>query len=350
MTQPPEILAVVAAAVDARIRLLLDAECERWTRVDPDLAMPIESLAKLVLAGGKRLRPSFCHLAFVGAGGDPCDPLLVDVGAGLELLHTFALVHDDIMDDSVTRRGMRAVHVQFGEHHKQMDWNAEARRFGEGVAILVGDLAFVYADILLRNVNAAATAIFDELRIEVNIGQYLDLLGTARGKPTISLATRICQYKSGKYTIERPLHLGAALANRLPEFQDSLTAYGLPLGEAFQLQDDLLGSLGDSHLTGKPVGDDLREGKPTALVARALERANSAQHAVLDGIGNAFLTSSDITDIQRVLIDTGAVEQVETDIHRLRDEAIAAIASAGLSTYSTENLVELAGFVTDRKS
>ena len=340
----------MADAVDARIRTLLNVEIDRWSKIDADLALPIEALSNLVLSGGKRLRPAFCHLAYVGAGGDPDDPILVDVGAGLELLHTFALVHDDIMDDSATRRGMNAIHVQFGDHHTKMGWNNEARRFGEGVAILVGDLAFVYADMLLRNVNSAATTIFNELRVEVNIGQYLDLLGTARGKPTLSLASRICQYKSGKYTIERPLHLGAALANRLPEFESALTAYGLPLGEAFQLQDDLLGTLGDADLLGKPVGIDLREGKPTALIAHAFERATPQQHTVLDGIGQPGLSENDITQIQRVLIDTGAVAQVEDDISRLRDSAISAITNSSLTCPVVEELVALAHFVTDRKT
>jgi len=347
---PPEILSIVAAQVDARIRKLLETERTRWSEVDSDLALPIESLSRLVLAGGKRLRPTFCHLAFVGAGGDPDDPLLVDVGAGLELLHTFALVHDDVMDGSMIRRGNSAVHTQFVEHHEQQGWRTESRRFGEGVAILVGDLAFVYADVLLENVNPSATAVFNELRIEVNIGQYLDLLGTARGKPTVSLATRICQYKSGKYTIERPLHLGAALAHRLPEFQHALSAYGLPLGEAFQLQDDLLGTLGDELLTGKPVGDDLREGKPTALVAWALERATTTQHRVLDAIGEPGLSTTDIEGIQQVLFDTGAVAQIEADIGRLRDQAIRVIASAGLTVDATHNLIALANFVTNRQS
>ena len=349
-SRPPEILSVVATAVDARIRTLLEAERNRWSAVDTDLALPIEALSRLVLAGGKRLRPAFCHLAFVGTGGDPDDPILVDVGAGLELLHTFALVHDDIMDGSIIRRGNRAVHTQFVEHHEQQGWNTESRRFGEGVAILIGDLAFVYADVLLRNVNPSAADIFNELRIEVNIGQYLDLLGTARGRPTVSLATRICQYKSGKYTIERPLHLGAALARRLPEFQDALSAYGLPLGEAFQLQDDLLGSLGDELLTGKPVGDDLREGKPTALVAWALERATTPQLVVLDAIGEPELSKTDVAEIQQVLIDTGAVAQVEADIGRLRDQAIHVIGSAGLTEDATRNLIDLANFVTNRHS
>jgi geranylgeranyl diphosphate synthase, type I len=303
-----------------------------------------------VLAGGKRLRPAFCHWAFVGAGGDPEDARVVDAGAGLEMLHTFALVHDDIMDNSRTRRGMDAVHIQFGDEHRAQGWRSEERRFGEGVAILVGDMAFVYADQLLEGANPEAIRVFTELRVEVNIGQYLDLLGTVRGRPTLETARRICQYKSGKYTIERPLHLGVALvgAAALTKFESALTAYGLPLGEAFQLKDDLLGTLGNNEVTGKPVGDDLREGKPTALVARAVAAASPAQLKVLDGIGNPELSDDQITSIQQILVDTGAALQVAESIDVLRDEALAAISQSGLLPEAVHALGELAYYVTDR--
>lgn len=338
----------IAAAVDRRIRTLLDVEIERWRAVDPDLEAPLRSLEALVLAGGKRLRPAFCHWAFVGAGGDPDDPVLVDAGAGLELLHTFALVHDDIMDGSPRRRGMDAVHMQFVSQHRRRSWRGEDRRFGEGVAILVGDLAFVYADLLVGGLPPDAMAVFNELRIEVNIGQYLDLLGTVRGEPTVDSARRICQYKSGKYTIERPLHLGVALAGRMQELAPSLTAYGMSLGEAFQLRDDLLGALGDVTRIGKPVGDDLREGKPTALVALALERSSAAQRDVLGRIGSPDLHAEDIADLQEVLITTGAAAAVQEQILVLRDEAVRAVQGSALSTDAREALVELAHFVTDR--
>ena len=189
MSSAPSTLAEIAARVDVRIRELLDGELIRWSAVDADLAAPLSSLRNLVLAGGKRLRPAFCHWAFVGAGGDPFDHNVVDAGAGLELLHTFALVHDDVMDASLRRRGMDAVHVQFIDAHQKNGWRAEDRRFGEGVAILVGDLAFVYADLLMNDLPRAAQAIFTELRIEVNIGQYLDLLGTVRGGPSVETET-----------------------------------------------------------------------------------------------------------------------------------------------------------------
>jgi geranylgeranyl diphosphate synthase, type I len=346
----PAHLASIAAASDLRIRTLLDAELIRWTAVDPDLAAPLSSLRDLVLAGGKRLRPAFCHWAFVGAGGDPSDTRVVDAGAGLEMLHTFALVHDDIMDNSRTRRGMDAVHIQFADEHRAQGWRSEERRFGEGVAILVGDMAFVYADQLLEGANPEAIRVFTELRIEVNIGQYLDLLGTVRGRPTLETARRICQYKSGKYTIERPLHLGVALvgAPALAQFESALSAYGLPLGEAFQLKDDLLGTLGDDAETGKPVGDDLREGKSTALVARAIAAATPAQLEILDEIGNPELSTGQVCAIQQVLVETGAAQAVASSIIVLRDEALAAIAISGLLPEAVSALTELAHYVTDR--
>src|SRR4051794_22712208 len=278
--------------------LLLDAELERWRGFDSSLEAPFAYLRDLVLAGGKRLRPAFCHWGFVGAGGAADDQAVIDAGAALELLHTFALVHDDVMDGSGTRRGMETVHHAFQQQHAAAGWAGEGRRFGEGVAILVGDVAFVYADILLAGAPPAALQVFAELRLEVNIGQYLDLLGTVRRDATPELAERICQYKSGKYTIERPLHLGAALAGRLDELAPWFTSYGMPLGEAFQLRDDLLGVFGDVSATGKPVGDDLREGKPTALFAMARQRASGAAAGMLKSrFGAADLSAADVAAI-----------------------------------------------------
>ena len=341
-------LSAIADRIDARVRSLMTSELARWTRVDSQLAEPVDALSALVLAGGKRLRPAFAHWAFVGVGGDPDDTRIIDAGAGLELLHTFALIHDDIMDGSRTRRGAEAIHVQFIRSHRNFKGRGEDRRFGEGAAILVGDLAFVYADILMSTANHEALAVFNELRVEVNIGQYLDLVGSVRGEPTLVAAQRICQYKSGKYTIERPLHLGAALAGRLDDVEAELSAYGMPLGEAFQLRDDIMGAVGDDAITGKPVGDDLREGKPTALVARAREVATVGQRQLLSRIGDPQLTDDEIADLQHILRATGTVQWVEERIATLRDEAIEAIGNAGLTTGATEALVDLAYYVTDR--
>ena len=344
----PPSLATVAARVEARLQEVLADECERWARLDPDLVAPLESLERLVMSGGKRLRPAFCYWGFVGLGGDPDAAVCVDAGAAFELLQAFALVHDDVMDGSATRRGARTAHLDFADRHSAAEWRGEGRRFGEGVAILIGDLAHVYADRLMTGVPAPAAAVWHELRVELNVGQYLDVLGTARADTDLEGARRIARYKSGKYTIERPLHVGAALAGDDGSAQPALSAYGDPLGEAFQLRDDLLGAFGDEERTGKPVGDDLREGKPTALLAIATARADADQAEVLAVVGSPELAPADVEAIQRVFTATGAVAEVETTIDALTEQAIAAVEHAPVTADARAALVELARFVAWR--
>jgi geranylgeranyl diphosphate synthase type I len=357
-SSPPPSLRALAERVDLRLDELIAAEIDRWERVDPVLVDMLESLRQLLDAGGKRLRPAFCHWAFVGAGGDAADSRIVDAGAAFEMLHAFALVHDDVMDGSDTRRGERTTHLAFADRHRDEGWRGEGRRFGEGAAILVGDLAHVYADRLLGDAPADVWSVWHELRLEINLGQYLDLLGTARGDRDRALAHRIARYKSGKYTIERPLHVGAALAGRLAELREPLSAYGDPLGEAFQLRDDLLGAFGDAARTGKPVGQDLREGKPTPLLAAATERLAAAgatrngdaagAAAVLDRVGDPTLDDDTVAAIQGVLLDSGAVDEIERTIHDLCTRAITAIEAAPVIPEARAELVDLAWFVASR--
>jgi len=349
MTPVPSLLAI-APRVEARLRVLIEGELSRWQGIDPALVAPLQSLGDLLLSGGKRIRPAFCYWAFVGSGGDPDDPLVADAGAAFELLHAFALVHDDVMDGSSTRRGRRTAHVAFAEDHRERAWIGEARRFGEGVAILIGDLAAVYADVLLRDAPGAAIEVWNELRIELNLGQYLDLVGTAEGQRDRRAAERIARYKSGKYTVERPLHVGAALAapQRTAELFPTLSRYGLPIGDAFQLRDDLLGAFGDETLTGKPVGDDLREGKPTTLLAIATARATGVEAAQLARVGASDLGEDEVEAIQRVLQRTGARQELEAQISALADEAIAALECAPLIDEARLALTELAHFVVRR--
>ncbi|MCB1015340.1 MAG: polyprenyl synthetase family protein, partial [Acidimicrobiales bacterium] len=186
-------------------------------------------------------------------------------------------------------------------------------------------------------------------RIELNVGQYLDVLGTARADRDEAGARRIARYKSGKYTIERPLHVGAALAGRLADLAAPLSDYGDPLGEAFQLRDDILGVFGDSGLTGKPVGADLREGKPTPLLAVAVARADGPQRAVLERVGRAELDDDAVAALQGVLEATGARDEIESSIARLTDRAVAAVQRAPLVDEARRALVDLAHYVADRE-
>jgi geranylgeranyl diphosphate synthase type I len=332
------------------LHTLLDLEITRWAEFDEDLRLPMEHIARLVLSGGKRLRPSFCYWGFVGAGGLPDDPRVVDAGAALELMHAFALFHDDVMDDAVSRRGTPTTHTVFAATHAAAGWAGEPRRFGEGVAILVGDLAFVMADQLLLDAPRDAWVIWNELRTELNIGQLLDIVGSVRRDRRLDKAERICRYKSGKYTVERPLHLGAVLAapERAAELLPALSAYGLPLGDAFQMRDDVMGAFGDESITGKPVGGDLREGKPTPLLARAIAAATPAQRAVLDEVGSPMLDDNDIAGMQQVIVDTGALAALEARIAALTDEALEAIEVAPITEPSRAELVALAHYVSWR--
>lgn len=343
----PADLAEIATRVEERLRRLFDGERDRWSQLDPQLAEPLDALSDLVLAGGKRLRPAFCHWGFIAAGGDPEDPRIVDAGAAFELLQGFALIHDDVMDGSATRRGMSAVHRRFIERHRHEDWKVEDRRFGEGVAILIGDVAFVYADQLLPAGDPDVARLWHELRIELNVGQYLDMLGTARSSFDRESSHRIARYKSGRYTIMRPLQLGAVLAGDLG-IAEALGRYGDPLGEAFQQRDDMLGVFGDASRTGKPVGDDLREGKPTLLLAVAAERADAAGRVLLERVGEPDLDADGVLALQELLHETGAVAEVEAEITRLRDEALDALETMSLGEPARTALADLARFVVAR--
>ncbi|HEY2301659.1 MAG TPA: polyprenyl synthetase family protein [Acidimicrobiales bacterium] len=344
-------VADLATEVDATILALLDADGVRWEKVDPQLHAPLASLRRLVMAGGKRLRPAFCYWGFRGAGGDAGDPRIVRAGAALELLHTSALIHDDVIDCSASRRGLEVIHAEFARRHADAAWPGDSERFGEGIAILLGDLAFVYADMLLAGVPAPALAVFDELRLEVNVGQLLDLIGSARRDATVESARRIGRYKSAKYTIERPLHLGAAIADPAGwgRLSGPLSDYGLPLGEAFQLKDDLLGAFGDPARTGKPAGGDIREGKPTLLYALSRQHATgSASRLIIDRFGAPDLSDREVAAIQTAFEDTGARAEVEAMVDALVTEALEAAGRMPISGEAAAALGALAHFVAGR--
>jgi geranylgeranyl diphosphate synthase type I len=301
----------VAKDVEDRIRQLLELERDRWTAVDGLLGEPIELLADYVLAGGKRLRPLFCRLGYLGAGGDPDAGEWLDVAAALELLHAFALLHDDVMDGSTIRRGRPALHRRLAADHAGGGWRGDPRRFGEGVAVLLGDLAFACADRLVRGAGATVGAVWDELRIELMMGQYLDVAAAARGGALTERALTVARYKSGSYSVERPLQLGAAQAGASATLREAYTAFGRPLGEAFQLRDDLLGVFGDEMTTGKPVGEDLREGKPTVLLALALAQAPTSAAGLLARVGAADLSAEEVAHLRELFLDCGAAAGVE---------------------------------------
>jgi geranylgeranyl diphosphate synthase type I len=340
--------------VDKALSGFLAQRRAELSRVDESTGAVAEAVEAFVLGGGKRLRPAFAYWGYRGAGGPDSDELVATVAA-LELVQASALIHDDVMDRSDTRRGEPAVHRRFAGLHRSRGWLGEADQFGTAAAILLGDLCLVWSDQLLHAGGldpatlARARPVFDEMRTELTIGQYLDLLTQATGETTVERAARVARLKSGRYTVERPLLLGAALAGDDPAVAEVYSGYGLPLGEAFQLRDDVLGVFGDPARTGKPAGDDLREGKRTFLVAAAFETADSdARAALAAGLGDPDLDEVGVSRLRDLIIGTGALARTERRIADLTATAVAALATSSLAAEAHHALTALAAAATAR--
>ncbi|MDE0494635.1 MAG: polyprenyl synthetase family protein [Acidimicrobiaceae bacterium] len=346
--EPPAELTTTAARVQARLGEILAAERRQWAGLDPSLDEPLGDLADMILGGGKRIRPAYCHWGWLLGGGDPGGGGALDGGCALEILHAFALAHDDVMDGSDTRRGSPTVWRKFVKRHRDRAWRGEDRRFGEAAAVLVGDMAMVLADRTLGRVSEEARDVWDELRTELNMGQYLDVVGSARGRATAEEARRIIEHKTARYTVVRPLQLGAALAGRA-DLAEPLAGHGRPVGLAFQLRDDVLGAFGDPAATGKPVGDDLREGKPTVLMALARDAATPVQLTVLDAVGSE-MDDQTVAQIQQVIVDTGALASLESEIAGLLEESLAALDALPDVPAAKESLAAAARFIALRQA
>jgi geranylgeranyl diphosphate synthase type I len=344
------------SAVSAALEGFLDRQRATLAAMDDTLAPVVDEVAALA-AGGKRLRPAFAYWGWRGARGPAAedDAVVLRAVAALEFVHASALVHDDVMDGAHTRRGRPATHVGFASRHDRHGLNGDRELFGTGAAILVGDLALVWSDELLRRSGlsdaalARARGVWDTMRTEVTAGQYLDLLRAAGGLPGPDGALTVARYKSAGYTVQRPLQLGAAIAGAAPEVLEACTAIGLPLGEAFQLRDDVLGVFGDPAVTGKSADDDLREGKQTLLIALAEQEADDAGRRLLaECLGNAACSPEQFDALRGLLESTGARTRVEERIAERTAVAREAIASAPLAADARAALDALAVAATCR--
>ncbi|MEV7099329.1 polyprenyl synthetase family protein [Amycolatopsis sp. NPDC051045] len=339
----------VAGSVDAVLAEFLADQVRKSAR--PQVGL-FAGWLRECLVGGKRLRPVLCWCGWVAAGahGDPAG--VVRVAASLELFHAFALIQDDVMDGSDTRRGRPAMHRQIARLHAG---HPAAQRLGEHVAILLGDLAFGWSYELLHTAGldpdraAAAWSLLNAMRTETLAGQYLDLVATGRGHVDLDTALRVARAKTAVYTVEYPLRVGAALGDADQNLHRAFTAYGVPLGEAFQLRDDLLGVFGDPARTGKPILDDLRSGKPTALLAIAHDRADSAQCTRLgDLVGHLGLDEDGAAEVRSIFTATGAHTTVEHMITQRCRQAAVALDSAPLHTEAAAFLRSLITHATSR--
>lgn len=366
MPAEPTALSTTRRLVSERLRATMGGLDGRLAHVGPERRDLTEAAARL-LAGGKRLRAAFCVAGWEAAGGaapEHADSPAIAAGASLELFQAAAIVHDDVMDGSLTRRGQPSAHEGYAAAHRRRSWQGSAGRFGESAAILLGDLLLVASfgemAAAARGVPAEsarrATDVYDLMTAEVTLGQYLDVYAQAvphgaHGPAERDRAERVVRAKSARYSVEHPVVLGAALAGAPEPLLSALAAFGLPIGEAFQLRDDLLGVFGDPAVTGKPAGDDLREGKRTLLLALALEAADDAdRHVLLGGVGSADLDPEGIEDIRRVLVRTGAVRAVEALIDEHAGRGFRALDDAPLDPGARTALTALARLAVDREA
>ncbi|MEU7925805.1 polyprenyl synthetase family protein [Micromonospora sp. NPDC049801] len=342
-------------AVDETLSTFLTAEVDTLTEIDAAMGGFASAARAAVLSGGKRIRSTFGYWGWRGAvGGDEPLPAVLPALAALELLHTFALVHDDVMDASTTRRGRPTAHVALAAQHVAAGHRGDPDRFGEAAAVLIGDLCMVWADKLLARTAITPARLFevrrcyDQMRVETVAGQYLDVLGENDPESwSVDRALRVARYKTASYTVQRPLLFGARLAGVTVDdaLVTAYTRYGLAVGEAFQLRDDLLGVYGDPESTGKPAGDDLRVGKPTTLLMLARQLATPSQLRALE--------QTDGEPVERladVVAATGAVARVERMIAERVGDALAALDSAPVDRTARTALTGLATAATSRRA
>lgn len=352
-------------AIGVRIAEFIEGQRPVLAGIGPEVSELADQAAAFT-EGGKRLRPAFCAWGHVAAAGLPADTgALLEAAASLDLLHVSALVHDDVMDASDTRRGRPSAHRQFEALHRRVDWRGSADDFGRAAAILLGDLLLVWSVEMFRRSGLPDAALdqamplVESVRTEVTAGQYLDIVAQARSPldarrhPTAMLdaVNRVVEFKTARYTVVRPLQIGAALGGADQPLLSALQAYGSPLGRAFQFRDDLLGVFGDAQVTGKPAGDDLREGKLTVLIAHAMAGTTDAGAARLAGLlGRPELSSVEVDAARQIIDDSGARTSTEKSIGVAAEQALSALDDAAVTDEGRVALTRLVQLAVDRDS
>ncbi len=351
----------VADAVTEQLRLHLRERRKGAEYIGPAYDELIAELEHFVLRGGKRVRPAFAYWGWRAVAPEAdqvSDDMLLVFGA-LELLHACALIHDDVIDASATRRGMPTVHRHFADEHRSRGWHGSPEQFGISSAILAGDLSLVWADDIIATADVddhtrrRVRRVWSHIRTEVLGGQFLDIVAESSGADSIDSAMAVNTYKTASYTVTRPLQLGAAAGADRPDIQTVFHDVGTDLGIAFQLRDDVLGVFGDPDVTGKPSGDDLRSGKRTVLWAEAVDRAEShdplAAKKLRTSIGSQ-LSDDQVRELCGIIEAVGALAAVETRIEELTARALTALDAAAINPSAKVGLAELARLAANRSA
>ena len=358
------------ALVQQKLDDFCDAKRLELREISEELE-PLIDFTQSLLSGGKRFRALFCFWSWAGHQTNEVkkadlniDSPIVGVAAALEMFHAAALVHDDLLDQSDTRRGQPAIHKRFEALHVKQGFAGSAERFGVAGSVLVGDMMLawsseLFGDALLHIPEEAAESScrheFGRMRFEVMAGQYLDVLeenaaNTRAPGEAVARANNVMLYKTAKYSLEAPLLIGAALSGATPDKLKGLSDFGIPLGLAFQLRDDVLGVFGDPEETGKPAGDDLREGKRTVLVALTLEALPTSVARIFEELLTSGEMDQDQLEFMRQsIVDSKALEKTEKMINEHSDRSIEALSMLEISDQGRAMLAALTEKVINRK-
>lgn len=349
----------LASAVTDHLRGYLHDRRAETAYIGNDYDALVGVLEEFVLGGGKRLRPAFAYWGWRAVADRDAGPDMLRLFSALELLHACALMHDDVIDASATRRGRPTVHMTFAELHRGRHWRGSSEQFGISAAILLGDLALAWADDMVAGVDLPPDAhrrvrrVWADIRTEVLAGQYLDIVAEAGAAESVTSAMTVNTYKTAAYTVSRPLQLGAAAAADRPDVHALFHQLGTDLGVAFQLRDDVLGVFGDPAVTGKPTGDDLRSGKRTVLLAEAVELADKSDSLAADLLRTSIgtdLTDAHMHDLCGVIEQVGALAAVEDRIEVLTRRALATLDDAPIHAAAKAGLSELARMAANRSA
>jgi geranylgeranyl diphosphate synthase type I len=346
----PDIEAVsrdVDALLTAEISALID-EWDGYADGNGVDLLPLDLpawLGDLLVGRGKRLRVAMSYWGFLAAGGTHGSAdygSLIRAAAALEALHLFALVHDDVMDASASRRGRPSAHVEATRWHSAAQGVGDATLFGTNMAVLLGDLAHTVADRIADDLPRPLRKVWYALSVELVAGQRADLTGAAAGRRDLAHAEHVARLKSGRYSIERPLELGALAAGAMPEVVDALLGCGEHIGRAFALRDDYLGVWGDPRLTGKPAGDDLYEAKATVLLTLARARLKGHAAYILARLGTPDVTSDDIPVLAIAMREAGVDSALEELISAEYETAVECLGASTLSPVGVAGIREAA--------
>jgi geranylgeranyl diphosphate synthase type I len=330
------------------------AKIDEASKVHPEAVVLSEGVRRFIRNGGKRVRPAFAYSAYVASGGRSLEAILY-ASAALEVLHAWALIHDDIIDNANLRHGKPSVHKVFEDFHRKRALSGSAGKFGTDAAILVGDLALTFADELLNTAPFPAERIrrakeyYDLMKKQVIFGEYLDVVAPLKKQVTERDLLTILEYKTAKYTVERPMHIGAVLAGAEEDTLRIFSSYAVPLGQAFQIQDDIMGTFSNEAKIGKPVDSDIKEGKRTLLVLKAYEFSKGAEKRLLDAVlGNQSAGEAEIEAARQIMRSSGALEYSQELAYKLIKKAKGAILQAKLVEEGREYLLQAADYLLTR--